>query len=139
MQINNHLLSFNQGFSSPLRLIDQNISGRVLVSPNCMPKFSLSEAHRLKRRFTQASELQKSQNPVIKTIRISYKQNVSAQAEPKHFSSIKGNQHPRENLVQSVQFQPIHQTDSNKFSLTSKRILRPVSIQPFELSDPIIE
>jgi hypothetical protein len=73
MQINNHLLSFNQGFSSPLRAIDQNISGRIYVSPNCLPKYCLSETHRLKRRFTQDSQLQKSQNPMIKSIKISYK------------------------------------------------------------------
>ena len=73
MQINNHSLNCSQGFTSPLRPIDQNLLVRIHASPNCLHKFSLSETHRLKRRFTQASDLQKSQNPLIKSIKISYK------------------------------------------------------------------
>lgn len=73
MQVNNNFINNCQGFSSPLRFVDQNMSVRVHASPNCPQKFSLSDAHRLKQKFTQVSDIQKSQNHLVRSIKISYK------------------------------------------------------------------
>lgn len=73
MQTSNTSYHYCQPFSSPLRFIDQNMSVKMHASPNCVQKFSLSDAHRLKRRFTHVSDSQKSQNHLVKSIKISYK------------------------------------------------------------------
>lgn len=73
MQISNHLMSSTQGFSSPLRLIDQNAPTRIQTSPNCFQSFSSGPAHRLKRRLTQIESQNKPENPLFKSIKISYK------------------------------------------------------------------
>lgn len=73
MQTNSHFLISSHGFTSPLRVIDTNLSARLHASPNFPQKFTMSEAPQLKRRLTQASEIQKSQNHLVKSIKISYK------------------------------------------------------------------